>query len=220
MAARILNKIGRSIAKSASKSVPKAGSALAYAGGSPKALAAVGAVAFMGGMANEIGPAARDAAFEATLGTPDADRYFTGRKFSARFLAGRFMGGRVGSMMQSTAPLDLMATGSGMPQSPVGAIAGGSGLGGLGGALVGAGIAAKRGGSTRSKVLGGIAGGVAGTVVGGAVGGAVPYVAAAEYVRSNRGFFSQSPYGRSTANNDLSAVGDIVLGMHNSRRGY
>jgi len=216
MASSILGKIGRSV----SKSVPKAGSALAYAGGSPKALAAVGAVAFMGGMANEIGPAARDAAFETTLGTADADRYFTGRKFSARFLAGSFMGGPVGSMMQASAPADLMATGVGVPQNPVGSAAGVGAVGGLGGALGGVAMAAKRGGSTRSKVLGGIAGGVVGAVTGGAVGGSVPYAAAGTYIRSNREFFSQSPYGRSTANNDLSAVGDIVLGMHNSRRGY
>jgi len=201
MASAILGKVGRSVSS---------------VGGSPKGLAAVGALAFMGGMANEIGPAARDAAFETTLGTADADRYFTGRKFSARFLAGSFMGGPVGSMMQSTAPADLMATGAGMPQNPVGSTVNIGGLGALGGAALGV----KKGGSTRSKVLGGIAGGVAGAITGGTVGGAIPYVAAGTYVRSNREFFSQSPYGRSTANNDLSAVGDIVLGMHNSRRGY
>lgn len=214
--AKILNKIGKSISKSGSA----VSSAVSYAGGSPKGLAAIGAVAFMGGMANEIGPAARDAAFETTLGTADADRYFTGRKFSARFLAGSFMGGPVGSMMQATAPADLMATGAGMPQNPVGSAAGVGAVGGLGGALGGVVVAANKGGSTRSKVLGGIAGGVAGAITGGTVGGSVPYAAAGTYVRSNREFFSQSPYGRSTANNDLSAVGDIVLGMHNSRRGY
>jgi hypothetical protein len=204
-AARGLRKVGRGVSK--------AGSSSAYAAGSPKVLAAVGATAFMGGMANEIGPAARDAAFESTLGTADADKYFTGRKFSARFLAGTAMGGPLGSALQSTAPSDMIATGTGaITGNPIGYAAGGSGLG----ALSGGGIAAMAGKGVRGKIIGAVGGAIAG----GAVGGAAPFAGAAQYARSNREFFSQSPYGRSTANNDLSAVGDIVLGMHNSRRGY
>jgi len=191
----------------------KAGSALTYGGGSPRGLAAIGAVAFAAGVANEAGPAARDAAFESTLGTSDADRYFTGRKFSARFLASGALPGPLGSAVRATAPGDMLATGTGaLTGNPAGYAMGGSAIGGLAGGMVGS----KAGGGVRGKVLGAIGG----AVVGGAVGGSLPYAGAATYVRSNREFFSQSPYGRSTANNDMSAVGDIVLGMHNSRRGY
>jgi hypothetical protein len=204
-AARGLKKVGRGVSK--------AGSAAAYAGGSPKALVGIGAVAFAAGVANEAGPAARDAAFESTLGTADADRYFTGRKFSARFLAGTAMGGLPGGALQATAPSDMLATGAGaITGNPLGYAAGGSAAGAMGGV----GIGAMAGRGVKGKVIGAIGG----AIVGGAAGGALPYAGAATYVRSNREFFSQSPYGRSTANNDMSAVGDIVLGMHNSRRGY
>jgi hypothetical protein len=205
-AGRGLRKVGRSISR--------AGSAATYAGSSPKALAGIGAVAFAAGVANEAGPAARDAAFESTLGTPDADRYFTGRKFSARFLAGTAMGGPLGGALQSTAPSEMFATGQigAVTGNPAGHAAGMAAIGGISGGALGA----RHGGSAKAKILGAIGG----SITGGAVGGALPFAAAGQYARSNREFFSQSPYGRSTANNDLSAVGDIVLGMHNSRRGY
>jgi len=203
----------KNLGKRAGSSLTRAGSALTYGGGSPRGLAAIGAAAFAAGVINEAGPAARDAAFESTLGTSDADRYFTGRKFSTRFLAGTAMGGPLGGALQSTAPSDMLATGSAaVTGNPVGYAAGGSAIG----ALTGGGVAALAGTGFKGKALGAIGG----AIVGGAVGGSLPFAAAGQYARSNKEFFSQSPYGRSTANNDLSAVGDIVLGMHNSRRGY
>ena len=60
--------------------------------------------------------------------------------------------------------------------------------------------------------------GVRGAIIGGAIG---TTAALANRISNNQEFYSQSPYSSSgsTAAN-LNATGDIVLGMHNSRRGY
>ena len=73
----------------------------------------------------------------------------------------------------------------------------------------------------RRAIIGGIAGLVgasAGISAGIGATGAAPV---ASHLSQNREFMSQSPYStsRSTAVN-LNASGNIVLGMHNSRRGY
>lgn len=60
--------------------------------------------------------------------------------------------------------------------------------------------------------------GIAGAVVGGGFGAATY---GRSYVNRNRDFFQQNPYSRGSAMQaaSTSAYGDIVLGMHNSRRG-
>jgi len=173
-------------------------------GMSGRSMAGLGVASFGLGMANTVGPEARDATFDAVLGTPDADKYFTGRKFSARFLAGQTIGGPVGTAMQATAPLDLLSVNPPIPVNPVNSGAGGMGIGGAIGGIIG-----------RGK------GAAIGAAIGGTIGAAVPVAGVRAYTKHNRDFFTQSPYGRSSsANAELSAVGDIVLGMHNSRRGY
>lgn len=193
MAASIIGKVGRSIS-----------------GMSGRSMVGVGVASFGLGMANTVGPEARDATFDAVLGTPDADRYFTGRKFSARFLAGQAIGGPVGTAMQATAPSDSLAVNPAIPTNPVVSGPAGMGIGGL----IGFG-AAKRFGFGAGKSI------AIGAAIGGTMGAAAPVQGALSYTRQNRDFFTESPYGRSSsANAELSAVGDIVLGMHNSRRGY
>jgi hypothetical protein len=76
-------------------------------------------------------------------------------------------------------------------------------------------------GRGRKAVIGGIAG-LLGASTGFSAGlGATGVAPVASYVSNNQEFISQSPYSssRSTAQR-LNASGDIVLGMHNSRRGY
>lgn len=75
-------------------------------------------------------------------------------------------------------------------------------------------LKAGKGGSMRAKAMLG----VAGAVVGGAFG-ASAYTRS--YVNRNRDFFQQNPYNRGSAMQAAStaAYGDIVLGMHNTRRG-
>lgn len=55
--------------------------------------------------------------------------------------------------------------------------------------------------------------------IGGAAIGGTAY--AKSYVNRNRDFFEQSPYSRGSAMqaSSTNAYGDMVLGMHNSRRG-
>jgi len=173
-------------------------------GMSGRSMVGLGVASFGLGMANTAGPAARDAAFEATLGTPDADQYFTGRKFSARFLASGALPGPLGSAVRATAPSDMLAVNPPMPVNPTISGAGGMGVGGVIGGIIGRGRGA-----------------AIGAAIGGTMGAAAPMAGALSYTRHHRDFFTQSPYGRSSsANAELSAVGDIVLGMHNSRRGY
>lgn len=77
-------------------------------------------------------------------------------------------------------------------------------------------------GGILGKVAGrGIIGTVAGGVIGGIAGGVAGIAAPISHMRNNKQFFSQSPYSPMTTNSgNLNASGDIVLGMHNSRRGY
>jgi membrane associated rhomboid family serine protease len=144
------------------------------------------------------------------LGTPDADQYFTGRKFSARFLASGALPGPLGTAVRATAPSDSLAINPAIPKNPVVSGPAGMGVGGL----IGFG-AAKRFGFGAGKSI------ALGAAIGGTMGAAAPLTGALSYTRRNKDFFTESPYGRSSsANAELSAVGDIVLGMHNSRRGY
>lgn len=193
MAASIIGKVGRSIS-----------------GMSGRSMVGLGVASFGLGMANTVGPEARDASFDAVLGTPDADRYFTGRKFSARFLASGALPGPLGSAVRATAPSDSLVVNPTMPVNPVTSGSAGMGIGGL----FGFGVAKRFGFSTGRSIA-------MGAAIGGTMGAAAPVAGALSYTRQNRDFFTQSPYGRSSSSSaELSAVGDIVLGMHNSRRGY
>lgn len=170
-----------------------------------KGLAAIGIGAFALGVADVAAPAAKDAALETAFGTEEADRYFTGRDLDSRFLLGASMGGVVGGAMQLTAPTDYLNVAAPLAADPV--IEGGIGAG-IGGML-----------GARKGVRGAIAGGL----VGGAIGTAEPFNRARMRVSNNNDFYKNSPYARSSSSQtaaDLSAVGDIVLGMHNARSGY
>lgn len=163
--------------------------------------------AFMAGMAKHAAPAARDAAMDVAFGNPDADKYFTGRKLSPGVMADAMIpGGKSGT--------GVMALG---------------GVGALFGAAVGGGIGQIFGKGVRGAIAGGIAGGIA-----------LPTAAAGGYINRNKEFMLSSPYAgnrrldrrtmeyipwreqRNTSTqtaSQLNASGDVVLGMHNRRRG-
>lgn len=67
-------------------------------------------------------------------------------------------------------------------------------------------------------------GGLKGTLIGGAVGAAAGAYGVgkriANYARNNKALMSQSNNTSLQMANNLNATGDIVLGMHNSRRGF
>lgn len=163
--------------------------------------------AFMAGIAKQAAPAARDAAMDVAFGDPDADKYFTGRKLSPGVVADAMVpGGKSGTA--------AMALG---------------GVGALAGAAIGGGI---------GQIFGrGVRGGIAGALIGG-VG--LPAAAAKGYINRNKEFMLSSPYSgnrrldrktmeyipwreqKNTSTetaNQLNASGDVVLGMHNRRRG-
>jgi hypothetical protein len=92
--------------------------------------------------------------------------------------------------------------------------------GGMG--IAGAAIAGLGARSAGLGLMGTAAASIGGGMLGGAAGFTSSAVApAAFYARDNAEFLSSSPYSNSRRMmSDLSASGDIVLGMHNSRRGY
>jgi hypothetical protein len=187
------------------------------------------------GFASAVGPAAKEAALDVALGSPDADVAFTGRDLDARFIAGSAMGGALGGALSSTSS-DIIGTGAYNP-GPEGATAsviGGGFIGtaaGAGAAILGArkfgtkamfsgtkGMARKVALSSASTVGGGVLG--AGIAAGSLYGGAV----AAER-QSGQEWMNESVFSERARNSTASisavtrATGDIVFGMHNTRGG-
>ena len=164
------------------------------------------------GAANVAAPEAVDFAMEGAFGDENADRYFTGMDLSARTLIGQSTGGILGGAIRATDPMQQYMINPVAP-SPMATGVGGTVVGGLLGGVIGG---AKRG------FKGGALGATLGMLAGGIAGGAAAAAAPIGYMRQNREFFTQSPYSPlgSTQAQALNATGDIVLGMHNSRRGY
>lgn len=213
--------IGRNILSRLGRTTRAAGRGTAMASGrmAPYALG-LGALGL--GAASVAAPAARDAAFAVGMGDPNADVAFTGKKLDTRFLVGNSMGGALGNALSYTSPGNAISF-SGGPKGAdiagVGAVVG-AGIGGsygmYRGLRYGKGVAGKLGGA----ILGGIAGGA----IGGAIVPAIPTAQTIGVMRGNQRFYDESPYAPRNTTRSLvhstGAVGDIVLGMHNSRGGY
>lgn len=178
---------------------------------SPKALIGIGAAATALGAASVAGPASMDLAMTSAFGDSNADRYFMGKDISARFMAGSLIGGPLGTATQFSSPQDYFMANP-LDPGPNVAIGAAAGLGAAGGA-----VGAFAGSGIRGRVGGAMAGAAIGTMAGGAAGMAPAY----NYASSNREFLRTSPYSNSRSNAlALNADGNIVLGMHNSRRSY
>lgn len=156
---------------------------------------------------------------------------------------GGIVGAKKGGLKGALAGAAMGAIGGG---AVIGGIAGAASVGGIGVSAVatpalgavGAGAGAIAGGSMGLK-KGGIKGAIAGSLIGGISGGAIggtvgalpaglsiggAAIATNRYMDDNSQFFNESPYSKSNTSlstaRSLNASGDIVLGMHNSRRGY
>lgn len=211
------------------------GRAVTRAGSSRKALIATGAIAGTAGLGSSIARPTLDAANEAAFSDPESDRAFLGSR-----------GLSPGTLLDSTLGPGVAGAGT-VAGAGLGALGGAALAGGVGAALRSSDIGrdinipknfsddipliggkkvpfggtnllkAGKMGSARGKlVMGGMA------AVGGIVGagfGAATYTKS--YVNRNRDFFEQSPYNRGSAMqaSSTNAYGDMVLGMHNSRRG-
>lgn len=212
------------------------GRAVTRAGSSRSALIATGAIAGTAGLVSNTAGAALDATSEAAFSDPEADKYFVG---SRGFGPGVMLDAALGPGVAAAGT----AGGAGLGALGGAALAGGVGaalrstefakdinipknfgddlplIGGKKVPILGGQNLFKAGkmGSARGKlVTGGLA--AAGALVGAGFG-------ASTYTRShvnrNRDFYQQSPYNRGSAMQAAStnAYGDMVLGMHNSRRG-
>lgn len=200
--------VGRKLGKPVTRTASGVGRGLSRLGSSRGAMIGIGLGAGAMGFGSTVAPSVKDATLEAAFGDPNADVAFTGRDLNARFLAGAAMGGIGGGLMQASSPGDFIATN---PGAAVGAAT----MGTMGGAAVGSVGLGSLGYMATGK-------GVKGAIVGGIVGAGLGAASAAQsYVSGNSQFFRQSPYATSAQTaNALNATGDIVLGMHNSRRGY
>jgi hypothetical protein len=196
----------------------KAGRGMNRVVDSKGAVAAIGVGAFGLGVANTAAPAARDAAFDFAFGNPDADIAFTGRKLDTRFLIGTETPGIAGFAMRFSSPSEYKTFNSPIPtgNEVVGAAVGGGVLG-----ATAAGLATKmffKKGNLATAGAAAVAG-IAGTIA----GGSSALVGTRQMMRENERFYKESPYARNSSSNissSTNATGDIVLGMHNSRRGY
>jgi hypothetical protein len=134
------------------------------------------------------------------------------------------MGGVGGGILKASSPGDNLAANpiAPGPTAMLAASAATGVMGGVAGGTIGAVAGTFVGGAFGISKTGKVAGGIMGTIAGAATGAALPTSAfLGGHVSRNQEFYKQSPYSTSSSTaSQLSASGDIVLGMHNSRRGY
>lgn len=238
-----VGKLFRRTGKAAGSAGRAAGRFAEGAADSRTLLYGLGAAAVGIGALNIVAPAAKDAAFDVVMGDPNADVAFTGRDISTRYLVGRSMGGFTGRALQYFgAPTDtfvFQGPGAVDPRNTAATsgIAGVTGMavGGSLGSMLGtklatrkalkAGLSAPTGrGSLKSRLGLAAIGAIGGGMMGASLGPTGDFLQTRQLMRDNELFYSQSPYAPRNSTKSLvhstNAVGDIVLGMHNSRGGY
>jgi hypothetical protein len=217
-----LKTVGKRVARAAGRGAMATGRGAGRAAMSRGGVAAIAAGAFGLGLLNKAAPAARDAAFDVAFDDPDADVAFMGRKMSSRFLLGTAIGGPMGGALRYSAPSDLMTVNPAIPvPTPANLIATGVASTALGIGGVAAGL--KYGKGARNKIFGALAGGLVGGSLPPMLGAGTTALALKGHVNRNQKFYNESPYaGRTSGSiaNAMNSSGDIVLGMHNARRGY
>ena len=187
----ILDKIGRAVG-TASRSKTLMG--LAVAGAVTK------------GLSDTVGKSAIDNAMDIAFDDPEADRAVLGTDLTPSLLVaeGGFgpISGAARAMNMDKYGLDLG------PKAMIGGGAIGTALGGYAGMSLGRGIKSK------------IALGIGGAIVGAGAGTAAGLSPALMHARRNEQLLRESPFSNSSlaTAQSLNATGDIVLGMHNSRR--
>lgn len=211
------------------------GRAVTRAGSSKAALGGVAAVGLTAGLASSTAGSAVDALQDVGLGDPNADQYFLGGRglspgtildstigsgaaqagTAAGGVTGALAGGAIGYGVGSLLKDAKFENDINIPKNFVDDIPliGGKKVPLIGGkTLLKGGVTPKIGG--RGKVAMAAAGAIAGGTL-----GASTFVRS--HVNRNRDFYQQSPYNRGSAMQAAStnAYGDMVLGMHNTRRG-
>lgn len=164
------------------------------------------------GLSDSVGRGTVKNAMEIAFDNPDADRMMLGTDLTPSLAVGAGVSGLAGMPARLANAERLGMYGS--------AISGGTALGstvaGAGlGTLIGGGIGAKFGG-----LKGAIAGAIGGGAIGTAIGAGGPLAHVKGVATKNSQLLGQGPMANSSlmTANALNASGDIVLGMHNSRR--
>lgn len=208
----LLNRIGKAVTAASRVGKSTGVSVMGGGGGIGKAVLGVAAAgAVVKGLSDTVGRSAIDNAMDIAFDNPEADRAVIGTDLTPSLLLGQAGLGPISSTAKN---LNLMKYGVNTGPLPImGGTVGGGALGGFGGAMLGR----RMGG-----IKGTIAGGVLGSMIGGGVGGAIGAAPTLQYVRSNQQLLRESPYSNTSlvTADALNASGDIVFGMHNSRRGY
>ena len=165
------------------------------------------------GFYNQVAPATIDAGMDIAFGDPQADQKVLGTDLTPSMIYGK--SGLPGSNAAMRLPNNLKRRGlnPGGRAALIGAPAFGATLGGLGAAAIGRKIGLKGKNLAKASAAGAFIGGGAGLV--GSISNPI------NVARNNSQIMSQSPfYNQSALNAErLNASGNIVLGMHNQRRG-
>jgi hypothetical protein len=166
------------------------------------------------GMYDQVAPAAIDASMDVAFGDPQADQKVIGTDLTPSMMYG------ASGLPGSTAARRIFPSNAirhGVNVGGRGALIGapmvGAGIGGFGAAMLGKKFGLKGRGLAAASAAGAFIGGGAGLA--GGVAGPI------NTARTNSQIMSQSPfYNQSALNAErLNASGNIVLGMHNQRRG-
>lgn len=169
----------------------------------------IAAGAVIKGLSDTVGQSSINNAMDIAFGTQEADNMMLGTDLTPSLLLAE--AGIPGvSGYAKAANLDKYGynIGAGGAVASIGGI---GSAGAIGGAFLGA---------KKLGIKGAIGGGILGGIIGGTMGAAAVATPIAQYARNNRPLLAQSPNTSLSMANQLNASGDIVLGMHNSRRGY
>ncbi len=199
----VLGKLGKGIYSAGKGAMKSKGAAATLIGGS-----------FLAGFVGKGSEAAVSNMMDISFGTPDADNMMLGgADLTPSMAMGALAPGFLGSAARAKNFTEFGQYGS---ETATVGIPVAAGMGAATGGMLGAALKANK-----VPHIGGIRGAIGGAVVGGALGLAgAAQIATAPY-RKNKQLFKNSPYYNTSLSNAerLNASGDIVLGMHNSRRG-
>jgi hypothetical protein len=165
------------------------------------------------GLYDAVAPATIDAGMDIAFGDPQADRKILGTDLNPTMMygaSGLSGSGFVGRMYAPNAVRKGINSGG---KTALGIAAGGAALGGYAGAKFGKKLGFGAMGTAASTAIGAAIGGSIGTA-----GAVSPPIATA---KANQQIMTQSPFYNQSAltAERLNASGNIVLGMHNQRRG-
>lgn len=185
------------------------GKGILKAAGSKKALGILTAGAVVKGLSDTVGKSAIDNAMDIAFDNPEADRAVLGTDLKPSMLVAQAGLGPISDVARN---MNISKYGYNPgANAAIGSIGMGAMLGGTAGAVLG----------SKGGVKGAIIGGIAGNLLGGISGLAVAASPTLSYAKNNRQLLSQSPFSNSSlmTADSLNASGDIVFGMHNTRRG-